>query len=517
MTSPKAFARLRLSRAVLFQTASIALGLALPFACTPGERGFAPTDIGGAGAGNDSGGSPASVGGSPTSGGSGPTGGNASTGGSPSGGGGVSTGGGASTGGGGGGASTGGSASGGGGSNTGPCEDHECLNGGLCSPDAEMDGYTCECAGTGYGGTFCQTEINECDPNPCQEGAPCSNLIADYFCDCPLEFAGKDCSLASFEVVDVSFSVRDLSPDGSVLVGSTDFTAARYVNGTLTELGTYLDDTRSDAWSASNNGTVIVGESYHHLNYTNRAIVWEAGTIVELPPPEGHSDCAAMGVTPDGLIITGVCVPYENAQTVVRWVNRLPEVVPWPAGTNWCFESFPSPDGMTVFGVCSETGLTQPMRWTAGGTSVLLSAGQPTCRMQGSITDGSMGVGWCSPGGNSAQGFVWTSSTGFEQMSGAWLFDPTHNITAANDVSADGQFIVGETGYAGNVNGVVWDETRTPRMAIDLIEQTLGTTLINWNGFQDVAEISADGRIIVGSGSYTPASSIRNFIFRRNE
>ena len=37
----------------------------------------------------------------------------------------------------------------------------------------------------GYTGYDCETEIDECDSDPCQNDATCVNKIGEYECECP--------------------------------------------------------------------------------------------------------------------------------------------------------------------------------------------------------------------------------------------------------------------------------------------------------------------------------------------
>ena len=37
------------------------------------------------------------------------------------------------------------------------------------------------------------SDVNECDPNPCACGAPCIDLIGQYFCECPDGCGGVRC------------------------------------------------------------------------------------------------------------------------------------------------------------------------------------------------------------------------------------------------------------------------------------------------------------------------------------
>ena len=39
------------------------------------------------------------------------------------------------------------------------------------------------------------TDKNDCDPNPCKNGAICNDLIGDYTCECVSGWEGKDCDI----------------------------------------------------------------------------------------------------------------------------------------------------------------------------------------------------------------------------------------------------------------------------------------------------------------------------------
>lgn len=69
-----------------------------------------------------------------------------------------------------------------------------CLHG-SCTNCTDADNCACECD-PGWTGSACNQEINECDPDPCQNGAPCMDQLADFYCDCskiPGQYGGKFC------------------------------------------------------------------------------------------------------------------------------------------------------------------------------------------------------------------------------------------------------------------------------------------------------------------------------------
>lgn len=64
-----------------------------------------------------------------------------------------------------------------------PCNRSQtlCLNGGVCNNDGN-GGYTCNCS-LGYEGVQCQTNTDECDSNPCQNGGICTvSKLTSLYC-----------------------------------------------------------------------------------------------------------------------------------------------------------------------------------------------------------------------------------------------------------------------------------------------------------------------------------------------
>ena len=57
----------------------------------------------------------------------------------------------------------------------------------------QSDCSACQCV-PGYEGTLCDVNIDECSPNPCQNGGKCTDLINGYNCTCRPLYSGHNCS-----------------------------------------------------------------------------------------------------------------------------------------------------------------------------------------------------------------------------------------------------------------------------------------------------------------------------------
>lgn len=72
------------------------------------------------------------------------------------------------------------------------CESDPCHNG-VCVD--EVDGFHCNCENTGYIGTLCDLNENECKrkPNICLNGGICYDTYGSYVCECQANFEGFNC------------------------------------------------------------------------------------------------------------------------------------------------------------------------------------------------------------------------------------------------------------------------------------------------------------------------------------
>ena len=68
------------------------------------------------------------------------------------------------------------------------CISNPCQNSGLCID--LINGYNCTCL-AGFNGTHCQNDTDECRSNPCKNGATCQDVVDGYMCLCAGGFNGK--------------------------------------------------------------------------------------------------------------------------------------------------------------------------------------------------------------------------------------------------------------------------------------------------------------------------------------
>ncbi|XP_063771832.1 sushi, nidogen and EGF-like domain-containing protein 1 isoform X2 [Pseudophryne corroboree] len=70
------------------------------------------------------------------------------------------------------------------------CESQPCQNGAVCKD--RVSHFLCDCQ-EGYSGKHCELEINECFSEPCKNGGTCQNFPGGFLCTCPEGFVGAHC------------------------------------------------------------------------------------------------------------------------------------------------------------------------------------------------------------------------------------------------------------------------------------------------------------------------------------
>jgi len=78
------------------------------------------------------------------------------------------------------------------------CDPNPCDNGGNCTDG--INSFICHCV-DGFTGENCETDIDVCDPNPCDNGGNCTDGINSFMCHCVDGFTGENCEICKPYVV----------------------------------------------------------------------------------------------------------------------------------------------------------------------------------------------------------------------------------------------------------------------------------------------------------------------------
>jgi probable HAF family extracellular repeat protein len=240
---------------------------------------------------------------------------------------------------------------------------------------------------------------------------------------------------------------KAISDDGSTVVGVGAF---RWQQSTGS---VSLGEGAASADAVSADGSVIVG----YTNSPAQAFRWtDDSGIMELGNLPGHSESFARGVSADGTIIVGSSHSDLLPREAFRWSQATGMVglgnLPGGAGSE---ATAVSADGSVVVGQ---------------GTS---SAGQ--------------------------EAFRWTQSTGIVGLGD--LPGGSYSSSAA-DVLADGSIVVGQASTDIGPEAFIWDAGMGIRNLRDVLVDDFGldASLAGWT-LRSANGISADGRVIVGSGN----------------
>uniref|UniRef100_A0A8B9P094 EGF-like domain-containing protein n=1 Tax=Apteryx owenii TaxID=8824 RepID=A0A8B9P094_APTOW len=78
--------------------------------------------------------------------------------------------------------------------NTDECASHPCQHQGLCVDGVNHYKFLCNCV-PGYYGSLCEMDVNECETLPCLHGGSCINRLGGYQCFCTPGFTGDRCEI----------------------------------------------------------------------------------------------------------------------------------------------------------------------------------------------------------------------------------------------------------------------------------------------------------------------------------
>ncbi len=165
----------------------------------------------------------------------------------------------------------------------------------------------------------------------------------------------------------------------------------------------------------------------------------------------------------------------------------------------WCL----SADGSIIAGLSYTNGLDgEAFIWTQGAGMVGLGdvpGGPDEFSVAADMTpDGSVIVGECSPAGG-YEGFRWTQATGMVPLGDLPGGD---HYSSAFAVTADGNIIVGMGNWDGGfgaARATIWDPMHGLRELQPVLESEYGLDLTGWTLLY-ANDISADGRYIIGQG-----------------
>ncbi len=271
----------------------------------------------------------------------------------------------------------------------------------------------------------------------------------------------------------------------TVLVSAATAVASAQQAGSFDVYGTGNPD--MVAWDVSGDGNVIVGEFGAQALYL---------TLGGTPTQIGGQDARA--ISGDGSVIVG----YELENTdafAVRWAGdgtgrtRLatqfagsgnPVTRSWAHGASW--------DGSVIVGRAQYAGQIDAVRWTSAGLQVLTGLPSGSASIANDVSgDGQTIVGswFMTADGIDNMAFSWTSAGGLMDL--GRLQGGTYSEATA--ISRDGRVIVGNA----------LDGTLLQRQAVRWVDggpiESLGGILSAGSGNSEAFGVSDDGSVIVGN------------------
>ena len=284
-----------------------------------------------------------------------------------------------------------------------------------------------------------------------------------------------------------------VSADGRTVAGSGGATAIKWTATTgLTELPR-LPGYITNALGISDDGLVIVGGAWSN-SYRSQACRWDYAGITLI----GGSDCVAS--SSDGSTLVGnqrtPGPPFPNTVRAVRWTTD-PGLQPLaqPKGFSSSDAMDVSANGAVVVGSAINPGYpSQSVMWTASGEVQLLfpNPNGATYALAKKVSaDGQVVVGSIGYPGY-VRGFRWTADEGLIYVDSASL------MFQASSVSASGAIIVGNDGGSNAMRC----SGNSGAISLKSYLQSRGADLSGWSQVTDATDVSADGKIIVGRGTF---------------
>lgn len=299
-----------------------------------------------------------------------------------------------------------------------------------------------------------------------------------------------------------------VSADGSVVVGSATSAAGgratRWTQATgHVDLGKLPGgQSFSTALDVSDDGTVVVGQSGSAVG--TQAFRWSVGD----PFPTGLGFLGkgiisgANGVSGDGTVIVGYSQTGNGFdQEAFRWTQAggMVGLGDFAGSDVHSVANDTNIDGSVIVGFGRPAGFNQEaFRWTAAGGMVSLGQLPNGVRSEAKAVsdDGTIVVGQAVTT-TAENAFRWTEATGMTNLNDVLVAKNvdlgTLQLISANEISADGKFIVGEALSATGTEAFisVYDDSKPAAEA--------GVILVN-DFTQSASSVSGTSRIAAASG-----------------
>ena len=297
--------------------------------------------------------------------------------------------------------------------------------------------------------------------------------------------------VATITPLGAPFEPTAVSRDGAVVAGTPGF---RWQSDTGVRLlqapPTYGEPTPS---CLSQSGSIIVG-STRNTTWGLIASVWDATGAVVTSPWRG----LATGCSHDAQIAVGSTVSGQYGHgpgVAVRWTSvDGVQSLPTPVGTAASGAVGVSGDGAVTVGWFQRAGQEwRAARWLGAGDFLELWLPPGCTQSQPSAVsdDGTVIVGFAWVG-NTMGGIRWSADGSGDWFPGGFV---------PKGVNHDGSVIVG-TAY--NVNGGIatrWTAAAGSRNLLEYLAAK-GANLNGWSSLLTAVAVSADGKVIVGCGTY---------------
>lgn len=283
-----------------------------------------------------------------------------------------------------------------------------------------------------------------------------------------------------------------VSADGSVVVGASVDGGGRYrafrwtAQTGMVDLGALPPYSGSAARGVSADGATVVGvvadNPFGYLEEC-RAFIRTATGGMQYLPPLSDWDSFASAVSADGSVVVGFAAPPETAMRAFRWSAQTG--IEWLSAPNslWTAALDISADKRCVVGTGETPSGILAFRWENGVAQALTSPAHTPGRASGVSADGSVVVGQINLAG-ATRAFRWQN--GVLQIIGEGSY------TAAHDVSADGEVVVGEAGG----RAFRW----TAHTGLQNLNRVYSELIRDGSEMQVAHAVSPNGRYIVGIG-----------------